>query len=70
LFIDSLVVVIAKKKKGKVVPVLNYYYVTKHSAMKAYGGVDVYTHVFLISALVGGAWSASPLRKEAQVPIG
>jgi hypothetical protein len=23
--------------------------------MKAYGGVDVYTHVFLNSALVGGA---------------
>jgi hypothetical protein len=29
--------------------------------MKAYGGVDVYTHVFFISALVGGEWSASRL---------
>jgi hypothetical protein len=27
--------------------------------MKMYGGVDVYTHVFLTSALVGGEWSAS-----------
>jgi hypothetical protein len=27
--------------------------------MKAYGGVDVYTHVFLTSAVVGGEWSAS-----------
>jgi hypothetical protein len=27
--------------------------------MKAYGGVDVWTHVFLTSALVGGEWSAS-----------
>jgi hypothetical protein len=35
----------------KVVPVVN--------AMKAYGGVDVYTHVFLTSTLVGGEWSAS-----------
>jgi hypothetical protein len=26
--------------------------------MKAYGGVDVYTHVFLTSAQVGGEWSA------------
>jgi hypothetical protein len=32
---------------------------TKHYAMKAYGGVDVLIHVFLISALVGGEWSAS-----------
>jgi hypothetical protein len=29
--------------------------------MKAYGGVDVWTHVFLISALVGDEWSASRL---------
>jgi hypothetical protein len=27
--------------------------------MKAYGEVDVQTHVFLTSALVGGEWSAS-----------
>jgi hypothetical protein len=27
--------------------------------MKTYGGVDVYTRVFLTSALVGGEWSAS-----------
>jgi hypothetical protein len=27
--------------------------------MKAYMGVDVQTHVFLTSALVGGEWSAS-----------
>jgi hypothetical protein len=27
--------------------------------MKAYGGVDVYIHIFLTSTLVGGEWSAS-----------
>jgi hypothetical protein len=27
--------------------------------MKAYGGMDIYTHVFLTSAQVGGEWSAS-----------
>jgi hypothetical protein len=27
--------------------------------MKAYGGVDLQTHIFLTSALVGGEWSAS-----------
>jgi hypothetical protein len=27
--------------------------------MKAYGGVDVYIHISLTSALVGGKWSAS-----------
>jgi hypothetical protein len=27
--------------------------------MKTYGGLDVQTHVFLISALLGGEWSAS-----------
>jgi hypothetical protein len=37
--------------KSKVVPV------SKHYAMKAYGGLDVYIHVFLTSALVGGEWS-------------
>jgi hypothetical protein len=38
-------------------------YLTKqalcHYATKAYGGVDVYTHEFLTSALLGGEWSAS-----------
>jgi hypothetical protein len=29
--------------------------------MKAYGGVDIQTHIFLASALVGGEWSASCL---------
>jgi hypothetical protein len=28
--------------------------------MKEYWGVDVYIHIFLISALAGGEWSASP----------
>jgi hypothetical protein len=32
---------------------------TKHDAMKGYGGVDVETHAFLTSALVGGELSAS-----------
>jgi hypothetical protein len=27
--------------------------------MKTCGGVDVYTHIFLTSALVGGEWLAS-----------
>jgi hypothetical protein len=27
--------------------------------MKAYGGVDVYIHIFLTLALAGGEWSAS-----------
>jgi hypothetical protein len=27
--------------------------------MKVYGGMDVYIHIFLTSALVGGEWSAS-----------
>jgi hypothetical protein len=27
--------------------------------MKAYGGVDVYFHIFLTSALAGGEWSTS-----------
>jgi hypothetical protein len=39
--------------KGKVVPVV------KHYAMKTYGGVDVWIHVFMTSAQIGGEWSAS-----------
>jgi hypothetical protein len=31
----------------------------KHYAMKAYGGVDVWIHIFLTSALAGGEWSIS-----------
>jgi hypothetical protein len=31
----------------------------KHYAMKAYGGVDIWTQIFLTSALAGGEWSAS-----------
>jgi hypothetical protein len=27
--------------------------------MKTYGGVGVYIHIFLTSALAGGEWSAS-----------
>jgi hypothetical protein len=27
--------------------------------MRAYGGVDVYIHIFLTSTLAGGEWSAS-----------
>jgi hypothetical protein len=27
--------------------------------MKAYGGVDVYIHIFFTSTLAGGEWSAS-----------
>jgi hypothetical protein len=43
--------------------------------MKKYGGVDVYIHVFLTSAIVGGEWSDSrPGRftpgEDPAVPIG
>jgi hypothetical protein len=31
---------------------------TKHYAMKAYGGMDVYIDDFLISVMDGGEWSA------------
>jgi hypothetical protein len=53
-------------KKGKVPSVF------KHCTMKAYGGVDVWTHVFLTSALVAGEWSrpALPSGKKPPVPIG
>jgi hypothetical protein len=39
----------------------------KHYAVKTYGGVDVYTHVFLTSALVGGEWLASRLGRFTPV---
>jgi hypothetical protein len=32
---------------------------TKHSAIRTYGGVEVWLHTFLTSALDGGEWSAS-----------
>jgi hypothetical protein len=32
--------------------------VLKHYARKAYGGVNVYIHIFFTSALVGDEWSA------------
>jgi hypothetical protein len=35
--------------------------------MKAYWGVDVRSHIFLTSALVGGEWSAS---RPAALPLG
>jgi hypothetical protein len=34
-------------------------YLIKHYTMKAYGGVNVYIHIFLTSATAGGEWSAS-----------
>jgi hypothetical protein len=38
--------------------------------MKAYGGVDVYIHIFVTSALVGGEWLADlPPGKEPPVCI-
>jgi hypothetical protein len=42
----------APNEKGVAVWVTYY-------VMKTYGGVDVQTHVFFTSALVGGEWSAS-----------
>jgi hypothetical protein len=41
-----------RKRRDKVVPVLNGLNTT-------YGGVDVWIHVFLTSALVEGEWSTS-----------
>jgi hypothetical protein len=34
-------------------------YLTKHYAMKTYGGTDLWILVFFILALVGGEWSAT-----------
>jgi len=42
----------------------------KHHAVKAYGGVKVQFHVFLISALDEDEWSASPPGKELPGPLG
>jgi hypothetical protein len=47
-----VVVLVATVKKCKIVSVLKNY------AMKANGEVEVESDVFLISALVGGEWSA------------
>jgi hypothetical protein len=48
---------------------------TKHHAMKTYGGVKVQFYAFLTSVLDGGDWSASPPgrfnpEERAPVPIG
>jgi hypothetical protein len=34
-------------------------YLTKHQAVKTYGGMEVYLHEFLTSALEGGEWLVS-----------
>jgi hypothetical protein len=40
--------------------------VFKHRAVKTYGGVEVYIHSYIITAIEGGEWSASrPGRFEA-----
>jgi hypothetical protein len=44
--------------KGKVKLSLCFF-LTNHHAMKTYWGVEVYLHIFFISALDGGEWSAS-----------
>jgi hypothetical protein len=38
--------------------------------MKTYGRVDVWIHLFLTLALVGGEWSALPPEKMPPIPIG
>jgi hypothetical protein len=35
--------------------------------MKTYGGMDVWIHVFLTSALVGGEWSAQRPRRKSRI---
>jgi hypothetical protein len=36
--------------------------------MNAYGGVDIYIHIFLTSALAGGEWSASRFTSGERAP--
>jgi hypothetical protein len=53
---------------------LSLCYVIKHYAMKVYGRVCVWIHVFFTSALYGGEWSASrpgflPLRNSTWYPF-
>jgi hypothetical protein len=53
-----------KTLKGKVQVQLSLCW-TKYHAMKTYGGVEIWFHAFLTSALVWGEWSASrPEKKE------
>jgi hypothetical protein len=35
--------------------------------MKTYGGVEVYIHIFLTSALAGGEWSASRPGRQCEL---
>jgi hypothetical protein len=44
--------------KFKFIPMLE---LIKHNSMKGCGGVDIETHVFLTSVLIGREWSASRL---------
>jgi hypothetical protein len=41
----------------------------KQQSMKAYGGVDVYIHIFLTLAIVEGKWSASPPGKSCRYSL-
>jgi hypothetical protein len=46
-----------------------YLCLIKHHPTKAYGGMEIYLHAFLTSALYGCFWSASYTGKEIG-PIG